>query len=469
MINQNIRHEVRLMSRNYWFLALALVLMVLCFYAGYNGSKHFEQRQSDQEKAIESQRIKEQHVLDVANALSKGEDHPNAYRLSPMNLSIATGRLATMTATDMSKIAIGQSDLYTHQVSISSREDFATKSFNELNNPIQLLFGKFDLTFVFAYLIPLLIIAFTYNLRTEELETGRLKLLASNPIRINTWLLQRFVIRFCALAIILTLVLAILVLLIGIELRYELFAFCLLSYAYLAFWFGVAYLVNVLGYSSARNAITLLSLWVLLVLIVPTVINQAANTIYPMPSRVALLNEIRSTKKELSKEQDKVLDEYLRNHPELIRNEEQNAFGYWQGFYASQEMAEKALFPLIDKFDRQLEKQQKWVKLWSYLSPAVLFQEGATELAGTSSLDYNQFKTQVKSFGVDWRSYFLPYVFDNKMLTLADLENLPTFENRPALNKASTLISVIILFALSLFMGLGGVLLEGKKQLLQPG
>ena len=467
MIKHNIRHEVRLLGRNHWFVSLTIVLVVLCLYAGHNGLNHFERRQADQEQVIANQRAKEQRVLDIAIALSKGEEHPRAYRLSPMNMSIATGRLAAMPATEMSKFAIGQSDLYTHQIYISSREDMATMSFNELNNPVQLLFGNFDLTFVISYLIPLLIIAFTYNLRTQELESGRLRLLASNPVSTNLWLLQRFMIRYSSLVIMLTLVLLTTVLWAQVDFSNELLTFFLLSYAYLAFWFAISYLVNVLGYSSARNAVTLLSVWILLVLIVPAVINQAANTVYPMPSRVTLLNEVRSTKRELSKKQDEVLEEYLRNHPELIRNEGQNAFAYWQGFFASQEITEKTLSPLTKKFDKQLSKQQKWVDSWSFLSPAVLFQNGATQLAGTSSQDYTKFMAQTKTFMTHWRDHFLPFVFENKMLELGDLDSLPEFEYESYLNRTSILIKVFVLFVLSLLLGSGGLMMEGKQQLLK--
>lgn len=454
------------MSRNSWLLSLILVLIVLCFYAGHNGRNHFSRRQSDQQKAILTQEEKEQKVFEVARVLDSGKEHPNAFRLSPMNFSMATGSLVTMPATQMSMLAIGQSDLYTHQLAISSRQDLATLSYNELNNPVQLLFGKFDLTFVIGYLVPLLIIAFTYNLRTEELESGRLKLLASNPVKINLWLLQRFLIRYCTLAIMLTTVLIAVVWWVGIEFESALLTFFLLTYAYLAFWFALCFLMNVLGYSSARNAVSLLSLWIVLVLLVPTMINQTASTAYPMPSRVALLNEIRSTKKELSEEQDKVLDEYLRNHPELIRNEGNNAFAYWQGFYASQEMTEKALSPLIDRFDRQVENQQKWVDSWGYLSPAVLFQAGATQLAGTSSVNYNQFKSTVKDFTLDWRTYFLPFVFDNKMLELGDLSDLPKFEYNASTKLNDVLIPLFVLISLSMLMVFGGLVLERKKQLI---
>lgn len=469
MFGQNIYHEIRLLSRNYWFISLSIVLVALCFYAGYNGAKHYERRQTDLQQAIGAHSEKEELLTDVASALSKGEEHSMAFRLTPTNVSMFTGRLATMPADELSKLAIGQSDLYAHQIKISARNDLATLSFNELNNPVQLLFGNFDLTFVLAYLVPLVIIAFTYNLRTQELESGRLRLLASNPINTNLWLLQRFVIRYCSLAIILSVALMGTVLWIGVSMSNELLAFFLLTYAYLAFWFAISYLINILGYSSAKNAVTLLSCWIVLVLIIPTIINQAANTVYPMPSRVTLLNEIRETKKELSEEQDKVLDEYLRNHPELIRNEEGDAYGYWQGYFASLEMMEETLAPLIVRFDQQLAKQQKWVNYSGFLSPAVLFQDAATQIAGTSSKNYQVFKENVKAFSLNWRAHFAPFVFEDKALKLDDLNKLPQFQYSSKFHFSNVLINLSVLLFISVLLVLRGLMLEGKRQLLQMG
>lgn len=464
MLVQNILHEIKLLSRNYWFVSLTLAITALSIYAGYNGLKQYDKRQATTEQAIATQAEKVARVEAIATVLDKGEEHPRAFRLSPMNYSVATGNLATMPTEGLSKLAIGQSDLFTHQMGISSREDLATMSFNELNNPVQLLFGNFDLSFVLAYLIPLLIIAFTYNLKSQEIETGRFRLLASNPININLWLLQRYIVRFFALSIIITLVLIITIVSISIDFNSKVLQFFALTYAYTAFWFALAFLVNVFGSSSARNAVSLLSLWIVLVLIIPTVINQMANTIYPIPSRVALLHEIRSTKKELGEKQDKVLDEYLRNHPELIRNEGENAFGYWQGFFASQEMTEKTLEPLMSEFDNQLDRQQKWVNTWGLLSPAVLFQNGTTQLAGTSSMDYNAFKNQIKSFSIEWRNHFMPFVFDNKTLAKADLNKVPQFEFKTQSKMLGAFSGILVLALFAVILTVVGIFYKARKQ-----
>ncbi|RNC83222.1 MAG: DUF3526 domain-containing protein [Balneola sp.] len=449
MLIQNIIHEIRLLSRSYWFLALSLIFILLCLYAGYNGMTHHEFRtvELDQAKAEQQELI--DNVFSVAQAVQNGESPDNAYRLSPMNASISTGALAYMAPEPLNMFAIGQSDLYTHQIKISAREDIATLTFTEMSNPVQLLFGNFDLVFVFTYLIPLIIIAFTYNLQSQELESGRLKLLASSPINPKIWLFQRYLTRFLSICFILGVINILLLLVLNADPDARLTSMALATFAYLCFWFAVSFLVNVFGTTSGQNAVVLLSIWIVLVLIIPATVNQQANSIYPTPSRVLLLNEIRETKKELSEEQDKVLAEYLRNHPELARNEGENRFAYWQGFFASQEMMEQSLSPLIEQFDTQLAKQSSWVNTWRFLSPAILFQSSFTELAGTSSRQYNEFKAGVKDFSISWREFFMPMVFENRMLTISDLELLPSFEHQVTVDRRFTSTNLIALMAIS--------------------
>ncbi|MEO1021879.1 MAG: DUF3526 domain-containing protein [Bacteroidota bacterium] len=456
MLVQNFRHEFRLLSRSYWFPVLSVLFVLLCVYAGFNGTKLYEARSAELIKAKADQKVLVDRVYGVARAVENGEEPDNMYRLSPMNMSIATGSLAFMSTDPLSALAVGQSDLYTHQVRISSREDLATLTFTEMSNPVQLLFGNFDVSFVLTYLIPLVIIAFTYNLQSQELESGRLKLLASNPIDPKMWLLQRYLTRLISLCIILSFALLLTLFLLNIPFSMRLAGMTLLTFAYTLFWFAVSFVVNVFGTSSAKNAVILLMTWIVLVLIIPAAINQTASTVYPTPSRVTLLNEIRQTKKDLGKEQDKVLAAYLRNHPELARAEGENRFAYWQGFFASQEIMENSLSPLVQQFDEQVQEQQNWISTWRFLSPAVLFQTSFTELAGTSSKQYNHFKNGVRNYTKNWRDHFIPMVFDNRMLTFDDLEVLPAFEYTAMYDQQVTRINMLALLGISMVLLISG-------------
>src|SRR4030095_1255992 len=62
---------------------------------------------------------------------------------------------------------------------------------------------------------------------------------------------------------------------------------------YGAFWFALAILVNAFGRNSATNAMALAGLWLALALLLPALLNVAATTIYPVPSRVEMVQATR--------------------------------------------------------------------------------------------------------------------------------------------------------------------------------
>ncbi|NJL76511.1 MAG: DUF3526 domain-containing protein [Saprospiraceae bacterium] len=221
-----------------------------------------------------------------------------------------------------------------------------------------------------------------------------------------------------------------------------------ITFTYLLFWFALALLVNLLGKSSANNAISLLAIWIFLVLLIPTVINQTANSIYPVPSRAQLINDMRSIKAETEKEQDKILVEYLRNHPELAVNQDSTSDNWYQSYFASQDLVKEKMEPILAGYDQQIRKQQQWVNNLRFLSPAIILQDGLNELAQTSTKHYESYRTQVIAFSEKWRSFFLPMIFKEEKVTKATFAQLPKFEYNTAdisSNVSINLMSLLIL------------------------
>lgn len=422
----NFKRELQLLTRNGWFVALTVLLLVLVAYAVHNGNAHFEQRKSELTELRLQRQVALEELKKVADQVANGENPDNYFNVSPIRVSISTGALATMEPDPHSVLAIGQSDLYAQQFKISSRDDMALLSFTELSNPVQLLLGNFDLSFVVIYLLPLLVIAFSYNLFSAEKESGSLHLLAANPINLKVWLLQKTLIRLIIVSAIFMLALVASCLMYNLPLDAGVFKMLLSALIYMAFWFSLTYLLGSLGKSSEKNAVYAIGLWIVLVLIIPSAVSQTANSIYPTPSRAILINEVRMLKKEISEKQDEVLDQYLRDHPELVADNE-NASMFWKNYFASQEMMEKSLEPLILDFDSKLKKQQGWVSRLRFLSPAIVVMDAYNETGATSTRHYASFKDQVVGFHMTWREHFLPFVFENKTLTARDIDQLPEF------------------------------------------
>tara|TARA_B110000240_G_scaffold41424_1_gene46314 strand:- start:500 stop:1174 length:675 start_codon:yes stop_codon:yes gene_type:complete len=198
--------------------------------------------------------------------------------------------------------------------------------------------------------------------------------------------------------------------------------------------------------NSAKNALTLIGLWLLIVLVLPASINQIGNSLYPVPSRLKMINEIRLIKKENESSQNKIMDEYLRNHPELAQKSDKDNFGFWHNYFASEKVMEEKTKPILVEFEGQLKKQQDLISMFKYLSPAIVIQQSLNNLAGTSEKHYNDYKKQVFEFSDKWRNYLAPMLFNNQKFTIKNYNEMPVFNYENRIKNNIWLSAIILVF-----------------------
>lgn len=434
MFKYNFKYELKSLFRNRWIQLLSGLLVVLFLFAAYNGKQKVDKRLADIAEAqaeVDEGDAKALLLLDSLEAGHKVDVPTWQLPNMPQVLGNYYPRAAAMPPAEMALVATGQSDIYTHYVKPSLRGEDFTLNFTELSSPVQLLFGSFDLSFVIIYLLPLIVIAFTYDLLSSEREQGSLRLLASQPLTLFNWLFQKVGLRFLLLTVIITISSVVALAANGVSLSEngaELGQFLLLTLSYTLFWFVLAFLVNLLGKSSANNAVSLLALWVAFVLLIPSVVSQLANSLYPVPSRAQMINDMRVVKKEVEAKQDEILDGYLRDHPELATVKSESANSFWTRYFASQDIVEQEMQPVLDRYESQLKRQQNWVNQWRFASPAILLQDGFNELSQTATRHYQDYREQVIAFATEWRAFFVPMIFKDEKVTKATFAELPTFE-----------------------------------------
>ena len=227
-----------------------------------------------------------------------------------------------------------------------------------------------------------------------------------------------------------------------------------LTLAYMLFWFALAFLINLWVGSSAKNAVSMLGLWVIFVLLVPSVLNQLSNSLYPIPSRTLMINEMRTKKTEVSKKQDEILDNFLRDHPEYAINDTTQARGFYHRYMASQKLVKEELGPIVNTYELQLQKQQDLTGRLKWISPALTMQESLNTLAGTSTSDYEDYRKQVVTFAETWRDHLLPFLYNNQEFTVNDYPDLPKFQFEQRSMGTLSAVLPLLLISIGLF-GLG--------------
>lgn len=468
MLSYNFKYELKLLLRSRWIQLLSAILVLLFGFAALNGTKKVEKRTGDITAAHNEVKENDVMMLKLLDSVEQGlEVSASRWTIptSPMAVGNYHPRVAAMEPQPMAFIATGQADLFTHYVKPKvSGDDFAL-NFTEMTSPVQLLFGSFDLAFVIIYLLPLLIIAFSYNVLSSEKESGSLRLLTAQPIGIQNWVLQKLGLRFFWLSVLVVGVLLLVLLVLRINPFAQsamFFALLGLILAYMLFWFALAFLVNLWVGSSAKNAVALLGVWVVIVLLVPSVLNQLGNTLYPMPSRTLMINEMRTLKSEVSKKADEILDSYLRDHPEYAVNDTTAFRGFYHRYMASQKLIKEKLSPVVKSYEDQLQKQQDWIGRFKWISPSIIVQESLNDMAGTSTKDYEAYRRQVVAFADEWREHFMPFLYNNKVFSQADYPNLPNFNYNKSNHRQLTTIPLLFMIAAGLF-GLGFLISKREK------
>lgn len=470
MLSYNFKYELKLLLRSRWIQILIIILLLLFLFAGYNGKQKVTKRQADIEAALLEMKNGDALMISLLDSIEKGLTVTSVpyWRTPDQPTAAGNGypRVAAMQPNAFTFTAVGQSDLYTHYIKPTvTGEDF-TLNFSELSSPVQLLFGSFDLAFVIIYLLPLIIIAFSYNILSYEKEHGSLKLLASEPISLFQWVLQKVLLRFFWISVI-TIVAMVFTLVVNqvsfLDSFSQFMAFTGLTLSYILFWFALAFLVNLWVGSSSKNAVSLMGFWVLLVLVAPAAVNQMVSALYPMPSRTKMVNEVRSLKAASTKKQDAILASYLRDHPEYAQ-QDTTKYNFWHSYVASQKVLKDELTPLLKTYEDQIKKQQQGILKLRMVSPAIIMQESLSGIAGTSTLNYEDYRNQVVDFAVEWRNYFLPLLYKNETFKSEAVAELPQFEYNERVRIPVTYNIIMLLLSGILLVGLG-LLLYNKKKL----
>ena len=212
------------------------------------------------------------------------------------------------------------------------------KSDYKFDNPLNLLAGRFDLAFVFVFLFPLLILALSYNILSAEKEGGTLQLtMANSAVGLRRYVVGKVLAR---LSVILVFAVGFSLLgfvLSGVNFADENAIFRLLLWIaavalYALFWFALAVLVNSFNFSSATNAVVLAGIWVLLVVVVPSLLHVAASAFYPVPSRLEFVAKVREADNQTRSAGEKLLSQYYGDHPELVADGKANIADFTPDF-----------------------------------------------------------------------------------------------------------------------------------------
>lgn len=452
-------HELRVLIADRTLLLVGSLLVALVLYGFYNGYQETLQREHAAGELAQKQADKHANNITTLRALLSGEQKPDPFANPFDPASVGSGmemRYVTLPTLALSPLAFGQSDMLPNYYKVTNRSKASFMYDTEIENPWNLLSGHFDITFVLVYLFPLIIFALSYNLLTVEREQGTLRMLLSQPLSLITLIAGKLLVR----ALPVLLIMALLPLLLLGILRPSLWqadqlpavlGWLGLVLGYGGFWFALALLVNIIGRSSATNALALMASWVLLVLVIPVVLNIVVGLASPAPSRIELATKTRLiTIAGLNRYNDKLSSDYRFTQDPTVLLPKDGKIAVAprrQAQFLIQRDVDKEIQKVLQEFSHQLAAQQSLVERFGWISPAIVVYEGMAAIAGNGAGRYLDFQQQVDQFHERWKQYFEPKLLEGIAITEQDYAEMPRFEWQEAPIQTSSILKRLLLIA----------------------
>lgn len=428
-----IRFELAMLLRQSLLKWLGVFLLLCIVFAIYNGKQRIENQMQTIVQVKEKETEFYSKNRNLLDSIEKGLTEPAGRwwkdPSNPVAMSAFSpaGVYLTLSPSPLAIISTGQSDIFPYYSQVNIRSTNASNDNTNLDNPYNVSIGNFDLAFVLVFIFPLFIIAFSYNLLSSEREQGTFRLLQSTPIKIEIWLLKKMLLRFVVLVFPVLIFVLIILLTVGVSFGSEMGSFILATMAYSLFWFGVAFGVNLLATSSAQNAIILISVWLLLVLLVPSLVGVVAGRLYPSPSRTEYITAKREFLNEFEKRKDDLLDDYYKNNPNLERKPKSEYIwkDYWIDNFAINEQRDRELGKIEESFNQKATDQRTFTEKFVWTSPAILYQTYLNKLAQTDTQTYLAFQKKLLSFQNEWTTYFKTKFMNGEAIKAKDFDDFP--------------------------------------------
>jgi ABC-2 type transport system permease protein len=346
------------------------------------------------------------------------------------------GRTATLPPGAFALTSIGQSDVYPYFYKVRGERRDAFLNSQEMENPLNLLHGRFDLAFALVYLLPLIILALSFDLLSSEREFGTLPLVLSQGVTSFALIVGKAAARGMLVVGSVTVVVFAGLVIAGEPSGIRWAWWWAMAGLYAALWFAIAALVNTRRWSSTTNAVALAAVWVLLVLLIPALVHITASSLSPVPSRTSMIEATRLVETEVRDMAPGLLTAYYEQHPDVRpAGYDPRTYDFPVWWTAIQGEVNRRMDPVLARMDRALDEQQAFVNRLSLLSPALLVQEVCNELAGTGWARQRRFTQQVTEFHDAHRAFYEPKAYGKIKLVSSDYDRMPRFtyqEETPA-------------------------------------
>jgi ABC-2 type transport system permease protein len=295
-------------------------------------------------------------------------------------------------------------------------------------NPELALPGRFDFAFVLVFLAPLFAIALFHDLKSGEREAGRARMLDALPGARRLWL-RRGLVRFALLLLALTVPFVVGAILSGVAIG-ALLLIVAVAATYLLFWIGLSALISRLGHGSTANAATLAGLWLVLVLVIPTLANVVINRAIPIDegAKIALAQR-ENVHHAWEIPREETMRRFYARNPEWAGSPPLPAGFHYKWYFAFHQNGDDSVAARVQAYRAGLEQRAATANALGWLLPSVGVQALLTRLARTDLAAQLAYQDRIRDFHRRLRQFYYGYLFRDRPFGKADFARSPTFDS----------------------------------------
>lgn len=300
----------------------------------------------------------------------------------------------------------------------------------DVANPELALVGRFDLAFVAAFLLPLLVIVALHDLRARERQAGRLELLMSLSDG-RLWAL-RGGLRGMAIGVCVSLPGLVGGVISGAPWA-ALAALAAVVLLHAAFWTVVCVVAAAAARSAAVVLSVLIALWWSTAVLLPATAAAMIERSVSLPAGggiVLLQREAVNDAWDLPK--DTTMSAFVASYPQWTAHTTVSRPFEWKWYYAFQEVGDLRAAPLSDARRRGIAERHRLAGRWAWASPSALVERALQRLAGTDAAASQRYLDRVRAFHASLREFHYPKLFLDEPFDGSRTAGLPLWTPEPS-------------------------------------
>lgn len=406
-------YEVRRLLRDRALPALLVLLLGLSGYAGWNGADWVRQRNA----AIDLIKAEEQKAMEFLRD-----------RIAPKAPIVTPQWLPVLPPGTMAPLSIGQAEAYPFAADIIVLGDaqIFSRWSADIGNPTVRAAGRFDLAFVIVFLLPLVVLAATYDLWSRERERGVAPMVLSQPVAVGPLITVK------ALARGLMVLLPSAAIILGVAAwagardAAGLMALALAVLAYGGFWLAVAVIISLFARRSTEAAIAAGAIWLAVVVMTPALTLAVVDLIVPPPSEMKFATELKARSTEIRERQRL----YRVANPTPVRTPAPKIPDRMRDVYADRIAADRELAPMIEAHQQAKDARRHLLDKVRFILPSVAVQDALDRIAGSDADRALAFQRQALQFMAERRLWLKERLDRDAPLTTAEFNHVPRFQFR---------------------------------------